>query len=79
MFLQVLSILFLLVGLVTVYLAPLIVRKCNLAEKVSCECESSMSEEDLLEYKNSKAVINVKIFGMLIALPGVILVIIAFK
>lgn len=79
MFLQVISILFILAGSVSVYFAPFIVRKYNLAERVSCEYESSMSEEELLDYKNSKAVFNVKILGMLLALPGVILVIIAFK
>ena len=79
MFLQVISILFILAGSVSVYFATFIGRKYNLAERVSCEYESSMSEEELLDYKNSKAVFNVKILGMLLALPGVILVIIAFK
>lgn len=79
MFLKALSILFLLAGVISVYFAPFIVRKYNLADRIICEYESSMSEEDLLDYKNTKAVFNVKILGMLITLPGVILVIIAFK
>lgn len=79
MFLKELSILFLIAGFSTVYLAPLIVRKLALNEKVDCDHERELTEDELLKYKNDKAIINIKITGMLIALPGLVLLFIAFR
>jgi hypothetical protein len=38
-----------------------------------------MDEEELEDYKLTKATVNMKMYGMLIALPGIILTLVAFK
>ncbi|MDQ2087116.1 hypothetical protein RBH29_11835 [Herbivorax sp. ANBcel31] len=79
MFLKVLSILLLIPGFACAIFSKVIVRKFNLDEKVECNFEHEMSEEELLQYKFSKAEVNVKLGGMLLALPGIIMVLIVFK
>jgi hypothetical protein len=62
-----------------VFGAKFIVAKFNLNKDVKCEFEHQMSEEELEQYKVNKAVVNLKMLGMLVALPGLILIIVAFK
>ncbi|TYQ16503.1 UNVERIFIED_CONTAM: hypothetical protein Cloal_3047 [Acetivibrio alkalicellulosi] len=79
MILKVLAVLFLIPGFVSAIFSKPIVKKFNLDEKVECNFENQMSDEELLEYKINKAEVNVKMGGMLFALPGIIMILIAFK
>lgn len=77
--LKILTFVFLIPGVIIVFSARWIVKKYGLDKNVKCDYESEMSEDEILLYKNNKAVINVKMLGMLIALPGFIMAIIAFR
>lgn len=77
--LKILTFVFLIPGVIIVFSARWIVKKYELDKNVKCDYESEMSEDEILLYKNNKAVINVKMLGMLIALPGFIMAIIAFR
>ncbi len=79
MILKVLAFVFLIPGLLTAFSARWIVDKYNLADKMKCEHEDEMNEDEIRQYKSNKAMINIKMLGMLIALPGLALVVIAFK
>lgn len=77
--LKILTFLFLICGFVLVYGARQIVRHYNLDKNIKCDYNNEMKEEEIELYKINKAVINVKMIGMLIALPGLILLFIVFK
>ena len=77
--LKILTVVFVIPGMATVLAARWIVKKYALDRKMQCEYEDEMTEEEIAQYKNNKAVINVKMAGMLIALPGFIAAIIAFR
>ena len=77
--LRILAFVFLIPGLAIVYSARRIVEKYSLHDKVECEYEAEMSDEEIAAYKLNKAVVNLKMIGMLIALPGFILAVIAFR
>ncbi|MFZ5985835.1 MAG: hypothetical protein ACOYWZ_01755 [Bacillota bacterium] len=79
MFYIVLPLLFLVPGFAAVFMAQAIVDRFKLNEKVQCDFEHELSEEEILQYKNNKALLNVKMAGMLTALPGIILIIIIFR
>ena len=67
------------IGFATVYAARAIVKKFGLADKQECEHQAEMTEEEVESYKLSKAVFNVKITGIVISVPGLILFLIFFK
>lgn len=77
--LKIMAGIFLIAGFGTVLEAKLIVKKMKLDQKVSVNFENEMDDEEEAQYKRDKAMINVKMTGMLIALPGLILTLIAFK
>lgn len=77
--LQILGFVFLVPGFAMVFLARFIVEKYRFHEKVECNFENEMSEEEVIIYKNNKALVNVKMMGMLVALPGFIMIFVAFK
>lgn len=60
-------------GFAVVYLAKIIVDKFRLNEKAVCDFKEELTEEELAEYKFNKAILNVKMMGMAISLPGLIL------
>lgn len=70
---------FLIAGFGMVFEAKSLVRKFNLDEKAKCDFEHEMNEEEIKQYKLSRATVNVKMMGLLTALPGLILITIAFK
>lgn len=70
---------FLVPGFLIAVFAKKIVKRFNLDEKAKCDFENEMSEAELNEYKFNKAVVNLKIIGMLIMIPGFAFVLIAFK
>ncbi|HHV59856.1 MAG TPA: hypothetical protein GXX49_06145 [Clostridiaceae bacterium] len=66
-------------GLGIVFGAGKIVEHFQLDKNTKCDFSFEMREEELNLYKYNKAVINTKMLGMLIALPGFILVFIVFR
>ena len=77
--LKIIAGLFLISGFCVVLAAKSLVKKFMLEEKVEVKFEHEMNEEEMAQYKFMKATVNVKIYGMLIALPGIILTLVAFK
>jgi len=53
--------------------------KVKLDERTTCDFEDEITEEELVKYKFDKAVLNVKMAGMLIAFPGLILLLIIYR
>lgn len=79
MFLKVIGFMFFVPGVLLVFASRWLVQKCGLDNNVKCDFTSEFSEEEIKEYKYNKAVLNLKMLGMLIALPGIALLLIAFK
>ncbi|MEN6316949.1 MAG: hypothetical protein ABFD25_22155 [Clostridiaceae bacterium] len=69
----------LLTGFGTVLGAKNLVKRFNLNQKTSVKFENEMNEEEIEQYKQNKAIVNVKLVGMLIALPGIVLTLIVFR
>jgi hypothetical protein len=59
--------------------AKKIAKRYGLDRKVILENESGMDEEELEEYKMLKATVNIKLYGMMVFLPGLILLLIVFN
>lgn len=69
----------LLAGFLTVLGAKKLVERLGLDSKVKISDDYELDEEDARDYRLVKATVNVKIVGMLIVLPGLILSLIAFR
>jgi len=78
-FLRVMAFIFMVPGFITVFAARKIVEKFELDKKSKADATYEMDEEELKRYKYDKAVVNVKLLGMLISLPGIVLTFIAFR
>jgi hypothetical protein len=78
-FLKILMFISIVAGFGTVLAAKAIVKRFKINENTKCNFEHEMTDEELEIYKFNKAVLNVKMMGMLIALPGFILVTIVYK
>lgn len=79
LFLQIIGFAFLVPGVILVFASRLLVERYNLDRNIKCDFENEISEQELKEYKYNKAVVNLKMMGMLIALPGIALTLIAFR
>ena len=79
MILKIAAVAFLLAGFGTVLAAKNLVKLLGLEQKVKVTFEHEMDEEELAEFMFTKATVNVKIYGMLIAIPGIVLTLIAFR
>ncbi len=77
--LKILAVALLLAGFGTVLGARSLVEKFNTVQNTKVTFEHEMDEKELEDYKLTKATVNMKMCGMLIALPGIILILIAFK
>lgn len=64
------------VGFALVISATTIVRKFNLAEKQECKHAEEMTEEEINNYKINKATFNLKIIGLVITIPGIVLLLV---
>lgn len=73
---EILSLVIMAIGFISVYMAKTIVRKFDLAQKQNCEHESEMTEQEVEEYKFNKAVFNIKIIGFIVSTLGIALLII---
>jgi hypothetical protein len=79
MIFKVLAFVFLIPGFGLALAAGWVVDRFRLEESQTCDFEEEMDAEELKRYKHNKVVINTKMMGMLIALPGIILMILAFR
>jgi hypothetical protein len=77
--LKFLPLLFIAAAAIIVFGAKKLVKKYGMDKNVKCEYEDQMTVEELESYKFDKAVVNLKMFGLLIALPGVVLVMVLFR
>jgi hypothetical protein len=77
--LKILGFVFLIPGILTVFGSRWLVARYGLDKNIGCDFENEMSEEELKQYRVNKAVVNLKMIGMLMALPGFIMIIIAFR
>jgi len=79
--LKIIGLLVVIAGLIVVYAAPKIVDKNNLAEKKEIDPErtANMDEEGVKKFKRDMAILDVKIKGILIALPGFIIIFVLFR
>ncbi len=68
-------------GIVVVYLAPKIVDRKGLAARKTVDpyLIEDLSPEELTKYVRNAAIVDVKLRGLLIAAPGLILILIAFR
>jgi hypothetical protein len=68
-------------GLIVIYSAPKIVKKYKLDEKKEIDPQrtENLNEEGIEKFKFDSAVLDVKIKGILIALPGFLVILILFK
>ncbi len=76
---EILSLVIIAIGFITVYSAKILVKKFRLDEKQKCDNASEMSEEEVQAYKYNKAIFNIKVTGLIISLPGLILLFISFR
>lgn len=79
--LKILGVVIALAGMVVVYAAPKIVSKYKLDEKkvIDPERVQNLNEEGVQKFKKDAAIVDVKIKGVLLALPGLIIILIMFK
>jgi hypothetical protein len=70
---------FLLVGFGMVFGAKSLVKKYDLDKKVNCNFEGELSEDEVQNYKLTKASVNVKMLGLLVSVPGLVFILLAFK
>lgn len=68
-------------GMIVVYAAPKIVAKKGLAEKKQIPPEhlEKMSEEEQKKFRLDSAILDVKLKGLMLAAPGLVLILIAFR
>ncbi len=69
----------LLIGFVVVFAAKPIAKKLGLAQKQKCQYADQMTEEEVESYKLSRAVVSVKMIGLVITIPGLIMFILSYK
>lgn len=79
--LKVVGALFAVAGLIVVYGAGKIVeaKKLDEKKKVDPERTAMLDEEQIKKFRREQAILDVKIAGILIALPGFILLLILFR
>ena len=79
LFLKALGIFLIAAGAITVFGARWIVKNYSLDKTARCNFENEMNEEEIEQYKFNKALVKVKMIGMLVALPGIIIMLVIFK
>jgi len=77
--LKILAFILLIAGALTVFGARWAVGKYHLDKNMKVDHEDEMSAEEIEQYRYSKAVLNLKMLGMIILLPGMILLLVLFK
>jgi len=76
---EILSIVLMAAGFAMVLAAKAVVKKYDLAKKQTCQYSDQMSEGEVEEYKFNKAMLNFKMLGLAVTIPGLVLFVIFFK
>lgn len=76
---KILGLLFIFFGACITFGAKHIVMRFGLQEKSNCDFAEEMTAEELAAYKLNKALIYVKMWGMLVLLPGILLIYFSFQ
>lgn len=71
--LEILALVIMAIGFAMVFASKTIVKKYDLAKKQNCDHADQMSEEEVEEYKYNKAVVNFKMIGLVVTIPGLVL------
>lgn len=77
--LKALGFFFIVAGALTVFGARWIVNKYSLDKNAKCDFENEMGEEEIKQYKLNKALVNIKLIGMAMTLPGIVIILIIFR
>ncbi len=77
--LKILAGIIIVVGFAIVMMSNRIVKKFEINNKVKLEHEDEMEAEEARDYRMLKASVNVKLFGMLVALPGMVILIMVLR
>lgn len=77
--LKILGFIFMAAGTLLVYGARFIAARYKIADKVECSFEDQLSEEELIRYKEDKALLSIKLKGMAVLASGIIIILIAFR
>lgn len=77
--LEILALVIIAAGFVMVLAAKVIVKKFDLAKKQTCQYSDEMSEEEVEDYKLNRAMLSVKMMGLAVTVPGIILLILYFN
>jgi hypothetical protein len=77
--LKISAFIFLIPGIIMVFGAKYFVKRLGLQKNMKCDFENEMTVEELEKYKYDRAVVNFKMYGMLVLLPGIIILLIAFR
>ncbi len=79
MMLKVLAFLLIIPGTLMVYTSAWLVKRFQLDKKARVEFEHEMTEEELSQHLFEKASIRLKIIGLTIAIPGILLIFYIFR
>jgi len=77
--LKIFSAIFLLAGFGTVFAAKSLVTRYGLDTRVGCDFENEMNDEEVKQYKFNRASVNLKMIGMIVSVPGIIMILLAYK
>ncbi|HPU44852.1 MAG: hypothetical protein GXX04_09685 [Clostridiaceae bacterium] len=77
--LKIAAILLIVIGAAVNYGAGYIVKRLSLSQRITVKEAREFTDEALEEYKRMKALSLVKLIGLFIFIPGVVLVFVAFR
>jgi|GEM_PF-592292 len=77
--LKILAGLIIITGFIMVLAAKSIVKKFGLDKKIKLDNETGIEPEEADDIRMLKATVNIKLYGMLVVLPGLVLTLIAFR
>lgn len=76
---KILGFAFLLAGFGIVFGAGSLVKKFGMDQRVKCNFEDELSEEEAERYRRTRASVNLKMLGLLVSIPGLVFILLAFK
>ena len=77
--LEILALVIMAVGFGIVFASKAIVKRFDLAKEQKCEHAAQMSEEEVEDYKFNKAMLRIKMMGLIVSIPGIIMLLISYK
>ena len=79
MLIKIIAFILIILGALINYGAKLIVKRTRLVDKINVDEAMNLPTNDLEGYRLTKATVRIKLLGLMLMLPGVILVFIAFR